>query len=207
MLEQYKQNLSLVFAAATAEEKAAGAVWYNKASELALCVAAEYDLTVEVVAGVIAALSPQVSWEQQVKSTGTFVAWVQDHLKWGGEQLFHAKDVAAAPHAGTYANKVKAANILLTGNVTRFLKGPKVEVFYQNMLGEEANCTLDSWAIRAVTLNPLADKGQARNKAGQAMRLAYQELAKDVGLTTAQFQAVVWLAFRGRHAQIIGGVQ
>lgn len=204
MLEQYTANLTKVFAAATLEEVEAGKVWYNKASELALTVAAEYDLTVEVVAGVIAALSPQVSWEQQVKSTGTFVAWVQDHLKWAGEQLFHAKDVEKAPHAGTYANKVKAANILLTGDVTRFLRGPKVEVFYKNMLGEEAECTLDSWAIRAATLNPLAHEGQARNKAGQAMRLAYQELAKDVGLTTAQCQAVIWLAFRGRHAQIIG---
>ena len=205
MLELYKENLARVFTAATSEEVEAGKVWYAKASELALTVAAEYDLTVEVVAGVIAALSPQVSWEQQVKSTATFVAWVKDHLKWGGEDLFHVKDVEKAPHAGTYTNKVKAANILLTGDVKRFLKGPKVEVFCKNMLGFEDECTLDSWAIRAVTLNPLAHEGQARNKAGQAMRLAYQELAKDVGLTTAQFQAVVWLAFRARHAQIIGG--
>jgi hypothetical protein len=186
----YASNIVDTFERATPHQKAAGLYWYDEARGLAARVAREAGISLQTAAAVIAVLSPSVSWSNQVNYTLPFVEAVL-----AGADARKVK----GPFYGT--NKEKAARIL-AGDFTA-LRGVKVEMFYQNILGKHDVATVDRHALRiAVGADLSPDECSAwlqpKNRKRLEIVAAYHLAARRLGYAVALVQAVTWVVFRGK---------
>lgn len=183
----YADNIRAVWLAASDADIAVGREWYANAREIAVQVARGD--SIEVGAGIIAALSPQCSWKDNVRQAlarprtarGRFTRNTKARLR-----------VANAIHSGR-ARAVDA------------LKGLKTRGFYFGIItgGLTSEVCIDRHAIsiclgRFATdaervLNGRTRKGRAQYEAYAA---AYREVAAETGLSPAQLQAVTWVTWR-----------
>ncbi len=165
-----------------------GADWYSAAHDVARELGAEYGFTTAQAAGVIAALSPRVSWAENVTDARTLLSWAED-----------ARDGANVPHwyvarsmRAFAANVDKAIECLTVSDPLDVLNGPKQRAFYRNITGDDQCVTVDVWATRAATRGNRDTPG--RDYAD--FDAAYRRAARAVGVAPRDFQAAVWLALR-----------
>lgn len=163
----------------TDAERAAGTAWYYRARDIVEGMSADYGVTVEVAAAVLAVLSPNVRWSTNVSAARAMLdAW------YNGEPQ---PTVAGYP-----ANRNKAWAILGTGDTSR-LSGPKVEAFAANLRGDLEYVTLDMWAYRAVGVDPERVPRGVRDNVVKG----YCRAAAQIGVPVAVFQAIIWVHVRG----------
>jgi hypothetical protein len=180
------RNITRLFRTATAEQIADGAAWYAEANELATTWAERFNLSVETVAGVIAALSPLMSWAANVGLAERF-------LVAGGLEEGYLK-----------ANLAKARAILAGADPIATLGGLKVTNFYLGIVsrGAEGVCVDRHAYSLAVntrfpdgTIPSLSPKRYAevadtyRNAAAILRREGHD-------VTAAQVQSVTWVLWR-----------
>ena len=67
-------NLLTIFEEATPQEVITGMDWYHEAHELACSLRDEFGVSLDVAAGVIAALSPRSKWERNMADAGKVIA-------------------------------------------------------------------------------------------------------------------------------------
>src|SRR3990170_2538974 len=67
------QNLTDVFNLATKEEIAKGLTWYNDASFHCFNLSSKYNIPIERVIGIVAALSPRCPWRENVIQANNFI--------------------------------------------------------------------------------------------------------------------------------------
>lgn len=168
--------------------------WYARAREWAGSLAVLNSLPVETVVGVVAALSPLQSWEEQLTYTPLALS-----AFWGGQPL---------PGPGFGANKNKAQRILQGERPLDVLSGAKVLAFFRAIMGDTDAVVIDrhAWAIAsgpdAVGLS-LTDKryretAEAYRAAAASLRVAFPALAEL--LTPAGVQALTWVYWRENPA-------
>lgn len=166
-------------AAATDDEHLDGAAWYPAARDIAELVAQIGGWTVEAGAGIIAAFSPQCSWDENVARALAF---------------------ARGDDASGLADGLgKAARIAAGAHPLEVLGGRKVRSFYWNIVGCSAHVTVDRHAVAIVYGRPLSDreiKILERCGAYAAIAAFYRATARSVGLEPSTLQAVTWLAWR-----------
>jgi len=207
--------------AATPAQIAAGRNWYIEALEFASALAFEHGLDVRLTAGVLAVLSPNLSWTANKKAGSLLIALYSAGIR-------HVKPLGCA---GYDANFEKAWRILLTrdsrsctGTDVRSMTGsgrkvkcngkhcgrcpihgPKVAEFYRAIMGDTDCRTMDVWAIRASTIamsrlaNLRADdpRRDGLPKGRMAiMQSAYSDAAARRGESPSVMQAIVWLVIR-----------
>jgi hypothetical protein len=180
------RNITMLFRQATAAEIEEGAQWYRDAYEIAGALAVKNGTTVEVAAGIIAALSPLQSWGANVNLAARFMA-------------------AGGLSEGYLKNGLAKANQILKGaQVLNVLSGLKVRNFYLGIASQGTlGVCLDrhSWSVACgyrfgnfmPTLTP------KRYAAGvEAYTRAARILSKEYGeeFTPAQVQAVTWKLYR-----------
>ena len=186
MSTQHTRNIMRVFRACTDDDIREGMSWYREA----LSFAASLDTDVERAVGVIAVLSPMVSWPRNMT-------------------------LARNHYAGIYggclgASTVKAQRLLAGEPVESVVKGKKVKPFFDNIMGNDTVVTLDRHAIDIAVGRVLSDS--ERNAIGttkrrepivEAYRRAARIASREHGETysVAQIQAIVWVGWRKRHAQ------
>ena len=166
---------------ASASDMADGERWYETARITADALAAGTGLTTEQAAGVIAALSPRVRWETNVKAAAMIIA--------------AARRTSVRPYvAGYSANIEKAWKIANGGDPEKILGGPKVTSFFANICGDEESVTCDVWAARAAegVSNKYAPSGKRYTLLANAYRMAAS--ARDV--SPMIMQATVWVFTR-----------
>jgi hypothetical protein len=183
------RNITAVFRSATADEIQAGIDWYADARRIAEVFAERYAVSVEIAAGVIAALSPLNSWGNNVNLAARFLAA-------GGLDAGYLK-----------ANLAKARAILGGAPILPTLSGLKVQNFYTSIItaGADGVC-VDRHAYclavndRSVTnavpkLSPTryAELADAYRRAARILAREY-----DLPLTPAVVQSVTWVAWRRR---------
>jgi hypothetical protein len=175
---------------ATREQAQEGRDWYLKARELAGELALGYGYSGEQVAGCIAVLSPQVSWEKNVEAARAAVK-------------LHAagyRPETIPGYAGYRANVAKAWRAL-DGDMSA-VKGPKVEAFAAAILADLSHVVVDVWAIRAARAPRRAlalawlDVEQDGVREKRAIAEAYRRAAVKRGIEPAEMQAIVWVAVR-----------
>lgn len=175
------------FNGATARDISQGEHWYDNAREIAENLADGTPYSVEQCAYVIAALSPNVAWGENV-SAATFA--VEGHLagvhhnEWRG--------------AGYGENKVKAAAIL-DGNLDA-LRGPKVTNFASGILGDSEACTIDLWMLRSIGCE---DTLSVTPRRWLAINNAIRTAAARCGYDTCTFQAIVWSKVRNETLALV----
>lgn len=175
------ERLLAAYKRADADTIYEGQHWYDGARREAERLASMYGFHVSQTAYVLAALSPNVAWRDNIVSAEHACRQYREGEGWMG---FHG--------AGYGKNKAKAEQIL-TGRLEA-LSGPKVTRFAEAILGNEGSCTVDMWMIRACGFS---DK-TASTHLIDAIRAAIHTAAPMVNETVRDFQAIVWIQVRNR---------
>lgn len=190
--EKCKENLLFWFNQGS-EGYLSAECWYTEANKfckslvnnlkLASFFECEESKAVEVVAKVIAALSPQNKWETNKGDAKNLIS----AFVIGG-------DLTSVKPSTFKSNKRKAIKILEKEPVSW---GNKTRAFWQNICLSDKAVTIDLWHLRAVKngsvdncFNTLTDR---RYKIIEAVT---KVLACDHGILGYQFQAVIWVNIR-----------
>lgn len=136
-------------------------------------MAQRHGVSVSTAAGVIAALSPRLHWDQNLLAAS---------------RCLGSEDVPGV----FMANLVKAQRIFAGERPLDVLSGPKVRAFYLAILGRQAP-VVDVWVARAAGIRRELTP-RRYSEAARALTVA----AERAGVPTTTFQATVWVAERGR---------
>ena len=168
--------------------------WYDIAQNEARDVAIEFDMPVYIVAGVIAAISPNLEWGRNKQNAYDLI---KAYL--GGDDMDSVK-VSAYPD-----NKRKAWRILQEmpdyDEMKIILNGQKIVPFYSNIMGEDV-ITIDGHA-RNIYYNERVGLTTSRNHVGKKeyrhIASEYAKVAKELGLLGRELQAITWVAWKKKH--------
>lgn len=180
-------NLLSISASASSETVSAGVGWYRLARREARGLSRAYGVTERASAGVISALSPRVSW--------------LDNLRRAGRLLETGERVGIGTHSD------RALEIRGGGRPLSILRGPKTRAFYRNITGDlESSITIDTWMMRALLGDlELSEAGvKALGRVGayelaeSSTRAASVEYSREAGVVIrpAEYQALIWLETR-----------
>lgn len=163
-----------------------GRDWYDCAGDLADQAAAQTGWSGRDVRGVLAALSPMVSWAHQCSALVPFL-------------MAELSEPGTGKHAGFTRNLNRARRILRDRcDPLDVLGGPKVRAFYRALSGDPESVTVDRHALAAAT----AWAGWCPNPTAQRVARVQQAHLVAVGLlqrpwlNPRDLQAVAWLAWR-----------
>lgn len=158
--------------------------WYATAYDAAADLSQLYgSYSPKQVAGVIAALSPQVSWKRNVELAESAI-------------VFHLMGVTITGQTGD--NCLKAKRILDGEDPLAVLGGLKVRAFYEGILtkGETETVCIDRHALAAWYCPGQEVWASLTPRRYHAVAADYQTAARVLGLAPAVAQAVVWCAWR-----------
>ena len=175
MRTTYETKLLAHYIAAQPSDIAAGESWYREARRTCRALAREFGVSLRTAAGVVAALSPRVTWSQNIRLACDALAGIE------------------RPIGAFRANASKAAAIVRGVRPLAILGGSKVRAFYRALVGDESASVVDVWMARAMRIRKLSSRVYER--AVMAMR----RVAAYVGTTVARLQAIVWTVVRGSH--------
>ena len=182
-----------VYRSATADEIEHGMKWYAIAKRDSTKVAKEFGISVNTVVGVVAALSPNLGWNINIKAARILIECFAN----GG--AIDDVTVSAYPQ-----NKRKAWEMLEQKMVRRKaimakLNGPKTTAFFANIIGLDV-VTVDGHAknIHDGLRRVLKNNNVGVREYG-IIADAYIEAAKAVGIKGFQMQAITWVAWRRQH--------
>jgi hypothetical protein len=185
----YTVNVVETFRAATADDLAQGLEWYGRAREIADGLATGTELTTEQCAGVIAALSPMVSWRSNIVNARRLIA------------RYLADEGEPTAGYGLKRNVAKAWRILQgCAEPLDVLSGPKVRAFYSNIIGDPDAVTVDRWAARLAPNDP-ADVGTVTAREYREISAAFVDAAARLDVTPRDLQAATWVYFRRVHGR------
>lgn len=183
------RNITRIFREATPDQIEAGMSWYADARRIAGVLAEQYGVTVEVAAGVIAALSPLNSWGANINLAARF-------LEAGGLSAGYLR-----------ANLAKAQTILDGGDILATLSGLKVTNFYLSIIsaGQSGVC-IDrhaySLAVNDRSVSNDVPKLSSKRYAEitdcyvRAARILSRELGQVIA--PAVVQSVTWTVWRNK---------
>lgn len=173
----YSENIAACFARATADDNAAGMVWYNEAHNLALELSPN---NVWRGAGVIAALSPLKTWNLNVRlarnafDTGIVSGHISIHTAYAQRILDgeHPLDVMRGDKTRNFATAI-ATN------------------------GKANIATIDRHAFDIAMNQVFTDKTRKIGKRiYRDMAAAYSVAANEAGISVNQIQAITWITWR-----------
>jgi hypothetical protein len=164
------------FEVAPSSAKLEGRRWYAEAEAEVRAMAERNGYDRITTAAVIAALSPQTRWRENLANADALLAR------------------KPLPSPGYQANLEKASAIIYGMPPLDVLGGPKVRSFFGNLIGAADIVTVDVWAQRAATGRDLPPPKLARYK---RIARAYRQAAAIVGEHPRDFQAIIWHATRG----------
>lgn len=179
-------NLTAIMERATNDQFDEGVAWYGVAQSAVVDMAARYNVTGMVSAGVIAALSPRTMWSVNVAAAEHMLATDGEH------------------YPGAMAsNETRALRVMRGADPLKAWSprtAPKIRSFYRNLIGDMDAVTVDVWASAAALCPAVAPEDVARVLARvgayEAVSGAYRTLAGAYGVTPAIAQAVVWVVYR-----------
>lgn len=179
-------NVLSVYHDATLAERKAGLDWYPNAHDVVLQWAGYYGRSIANVACVVAALSPQVSWERNLIIADDVLKG--DNPSIGG--VLHV-NLRKAEHV----RDERISNLL-----TVFPGGPKVNSFAANLAGDYSGAvTIDAHAAQAALADVLFTKDLPWAPYA-CIAAAYFEAARQLGIMPAHLQAIVWLAWKRMYS-------
>jgi hypothetical protein len=205
-----RARLSAVYRSTSEYTKEAGRLWYPHALQSCHLLASATGYCVDVVAAIVAVLSPNTRWETNLDDAATVLEYFAAYERGAIEPI----DFQECKVSTYNRNRDKAFSILWdcrhelpsrwlapSNIIARYCKGPKVSAFYAAITGERDALCLDShcfnaWAGKRVAgskLNGLraADRRQCERD--------FRAAAGSAGEHTRDFQAIIWL----RHIERI----
>jgi hypothetical protein len=183
------RNITREFRKADPSEVAQSIEWYAEANAVAKRLSETYGVTVEVAAGIIAALSPIQSWAANQKLAERFIAA-------GGLTSGYLK-----------VGLAKASAILAGADIPSTLKGNKVTSFYYAIItsGKTDHATIDRHAFSVAVGERVIDTPSMTAKRYaefvDCYRRAARILSREYGrtLTASEVQSATWVSYRRQH--------
>jgi hypothetical protein len=206
------RHISAMLLLAGQDEIQQGRFWYQQASDFAHRLVNAYGCSYYQAAGVIAALSPNQSWELNQRAADiTISAWSQgvDPCSIEGVPAYPVMRGKAAyilNHCGSVTD-----NFTTTYNtdlIESTLNGPKITSFFRCITGIQNEVCVDGHAL-SVYLGqriPTSRTPKISQALYAAVQRSYQLVASRsydlIGeiLTPAQVQAVTWIVYRRLYA-------
>ena len=195
-MNRNQKHIQALLDLATVGEQADGQLWYRRANTAAVRLADQYEVTIPVAAGVIAALSPRNKWERNLIDAENLIAAF----------VAAGKEGAEAVKVCTFGkNKAKALAILAYGfehtdQVKDVLSGPKLVEFFSCIMGEDDVCidghAYSIWFGDRVTLAKVPSIGK---KLRAQIKADYIAVADKNNLKPFEVQAITWVAHRRLH--------
>lgn len=176
-----------LYRSATPAERSQGLAWYGEAHDVAVSLAQAYNVSVSSAAGVIAALSPQSDWPQNITRARQLMA--------GGDTY------------GLGDGRRKASRIMSGEDPDKVLNGPKVRAFWSNIADPVSSTavTVDRHSLDAalgmVTTDAIRKSILERKGGYEAVEEAYRHAARRLGVAPHVAQAVAWTAWRNRNGK------
>ena len=182
--EVMHRNLLDTLAGASPDAEAEGSAWYLAAHSIAADIADRHGLSLAQAAGVIAALSPQCGWAENVRLADQAAA-----------------DGTASGHTADACRKADA--ILAGADPFEVLGGRKVRSFYSNIVRPTTAgaVTVDRHAVDMLVGRRGAVEDRVLERIGAYARCAavIRGVARDLGMRPHEVQAVAWVAWRQVH--------
>lgn len=179
-----RRNLLDTLAGASPDAEHEGAAWYLAAHSIAADMATRHGLTVAQAAGVLAALSPQCGWAENIR-------------------LADAACAAGAASGHTVDACRKADAILAGADPFDVLGGRKVRSFYANILRPTVAgpVTVDRHAVDMLCGRRGAVEDRVLERVGAYARCAavIRGVARELGMRPHDVQAISWVAWRQLH--------
>lgn len=188
--EEMVQNILHVYHSASQVDHTNGGDWYENTRAYCTMIADMFGYIPEHAIGAYAVISPSLDKEQNDKQ---FVRGVVAHRL--GMDIRKVK-------IGVYGknNRVKFARCL-DGDLSA-IGGSKVTSFFNNIMGNPTNVTVDRWAVRIALAKPdLREQKCVPSSKGcyNALKAAYVDAAGRVNETPHRMQAITWEMLRGKH--------
>ena len=178
-------NLTKIAKQASQENWTQGKAWYPAARAFCLVLSNRTGLSVDQIVGILAALSPQCSWEENKRAT---------------EELVLSGTIGVTV---CYPANVKKAKRILQGeDPALVLGGFKVRAFFNNILypNTSQDVTVDTHAARAAFNQILFTRSEQnfifRRKGNEIIQRAYKTVANAYKVTPCTLQAVIWLTVK-----------
>lgn len=175
--------------------------WYLQANHLCREIAKEASFSAQSpsskivepirVAGIIAALSPQKSWPENIRLAEDFIlkGSRKGHT---GVMIGKAKAIWALPN-----------HELTPETIVEILNGPKISSFFLNIYQpyQSQAVTIDRHAVDAAMGKVLENKTMTVNQY-RFFELAYQTAAVKIGIKGSELQAIVWEEWRAQKGLV-----
>lgn len=174
-------NILNVYASSTPLEKSEGRKWYLNARAEAKKMALRHGYSLQQAAAVIAALSPQVAWSQ--------------NLKWANSCMFAHSIGMPLPRRGL-TTSTKRAQLALDGDlsdINRKVGTRKVYNFYHSIIGTPGAVCIDRHAIRVAQGEYNVNLNAINVGIYDSAANAYREAAGELKIRTSSLQAITWL--------------
>lgn len=190
-------NLSAVYSKGQAADFEQGIAWYPEAQRIAREWSSHYRFSVDTVACVIAAISPQCEWTRNLIIADDILA--QRPVSVGGALHVNLRK-AEALRDSDYRSHGTYWTIELRMR-EQFKTGPKVLNFAHNLAGDMSRVTVDTHALQAAFDDPLTTTIVRPNRYPDFVN-AYQVAASKHGRTPAEFQAIIWHVWRRLYPRV-----
>ena len=183
------KHLKRILSEANSQNYIEGMAWYNDANQFCIDQGIKYQVSTELVASVVAALSPRNKWARNKIDAENVVSH-----KFKGSEL---------NHVSTYGKMLKKALILCDDTLShndriKILNGPKIQAFYCNIIGDDSRVTVDSWIMQAASGKYKSEKKRKplTIKRYRSIELSIKKLAIEKNIKPYQAQAIIWVTFQ-----------
>lgn len=185
-----QRSLLAIYYLSSPSERHDGMTWYDRAQDFCRNTGLELGVPYDVVAAVVAVLSPRQSWVDNKNYAHGIIEWFQSGLDTPNTEDFPVFKV----------NVDKAWGILTANQnnetFTQFVRGPKVTAFYHNLLGHNAYLTIDTHALNA-WCGGVREFHKYTKKERTQCDADYRVVAEHLGLAPSALQAIIWVTWRG----------
>ena len=183
-------------------------VWYFEANAFAGELAAKQNVSIEIAAGIISAVSPRMPWLRNKRVADTILG---EFRKYGN---LSAIDAAKEIGMALSANVALAVRIARGEDIANVLTGIKRQSFYNNIVSPNNgdSVTVDTWMINSIVRAYGVSKKdaekfiRANEKAMGGTGVGYfliaesvRNVATEMGMHAHQIQSLYWVALSGDH--------
>lgn len=189
------RNLIKVYRKASPEDIAAGIAWYPAAQAIIREWSGHYRLSVDTVACVVAALSPQLEWTRNLVIADDVLAERNPSI--GGVLHSNLRKAERLRDSDWKSDRLTIGGRMLEA----FPGGPKVNSFANNLAGDMSYVTVDTHAVQAALNDPLITLGIPWTPY-RIFAECYACAAAKVDRQPAEFQAIVWHVWKRLYPRV-----
>ena len=189
------KNIIAIYKLANPSEVKHGLTWYVNANADCKRIAIQLELPINIVIGVVSALSPNNKWERNIVNA-------EDLCK----AFINGQDMDSIKVSTYHKMKQKAWHILETmpnyEETIAILNGKKIVSFFRNISGDETDITIDGHA-RNIYYNDrqglTTPNTNIKKNEYLDIQKAYLRASKKLGIKAYELQAITWVAWRRIH--------